>query len=509
MIRRALRGLRGRLLLALVATSAVTLAVAAAITLSPLQERLRNESASALRDATDDMRSEFSNALRETNDETNKAEGRDYAPGEVARRERRASALFEPAFELRERTGNARVLVADRGFTNRAGESPAFIFDTDVGSQTSALSLAYRALREGRSVQAFDDDELLYAVPLFAGGDTSGVVVVERSLTEVATTVRLVRNALFTAAAVGLAVAVGLGLALSSTLTRRLGQLRRAALRITEEGPEAPAPSDRGRDEVGDLARALARMQEELRRQESARRAFVSTASHELRTPLTMLQGTMELLDEDLRDGADLADAQEQVESARRELRRLSVLASELLDLSRLDAAVQLRSEPVELGEIARAVAAEFSLRAAERDVDLDVVPSAQPCWAKADPAACARVVRILIDNALRYAPPGKPIKVIATHDRGAAVVRVSDRGPGVPVEEREHIFERFHRGKATSVEIGFGLGLAIGRELAERMGGTLELVDSAHGACFALALPAASGSSHTPSPAPDSAAAA
>jgi signal transduction histidine kinase len=217
----------------------------------------------------------------------------------------------------------------------------------------------------------------------------------------------------------------------------------------------------------------------------------------------------MELLDEDLRDGADLADAQEQVESARRELRRLSVLASELLDLSRLDAAVQLRSEPVELGEIARAVAAEFSLRAAERNVDLEVVPSEEPCWAKADPAACARVVRILIDHALRYAPPGKPITIIATHDRGDAVVRVSDRGPGVPVEEREHIFERFHRGKATSVEIGFGLGLAIGRELAERMGGRLELVDSAHGACFALTLPAASGSSRTPSPAPDSAAAA
>ena len=124
-------------------------------------------------------------------------------------------------------------------------------------------------------------------------------------------------------------------------------------------------------------------MQEELRRQEAARRSFVSTASHELRTPLTMLQGTMELLDEDLRDGVDLEDAQEQVASARRELRRLSVLASELLDLSRLDADVQLRSEPVELGEIARAVAAEFALRAGERGIELEV-DSPGPCWAAA-----------------------------------------------------------------------------------------------------------------------------
>jgi signal transduction histidine kinase len=508
MIPRALRGLRGRLLIAFVLTSSVTLAVAAAITLSPLQERLRNESASTLQDATEDMRVEFNNEIQKT--AKLPAAGPEYALKAQERRERRASDLSTPAFDLRERTGGARVLVADLAFTDRTGLAPAFIYDTDVGSQASALALAIRALRENSSEVQFKDDELQFAMPLYdSDQQQAGVVVVQRSLTEVSTAVKLVRNALFTAAAIGLAVAIGLGLALSSTLTRRLGRLRRSALRITAEGPGAPAPTDRGRDEVGDLARALGRMQEELRRQEAARRAFVSTASHELRTPLTMLQGTMELLDEDLRDGADLADAQEQVESARRELRRLSVLASELLDLSRLDADVQLRSEPVEMGEIARAVAAEFGLRAAERDVELDViVPTERPCWARADPAACARVVRILIDNALRYAPRGRPVEIIASHDRGQVVVRVSDHGPGVPLEEREHIFERFHRGKATSAESGFGLGLAIGRELAERMSGTLTLVDSAHGACFALTLPA-SASSPSPSPAPDSAAAA
>ena len=301
---------------------------------------------------------------------------------------------------------------------------------------------------------------------------------------------------------------MALGLALSSTLTRRLGRLQRAALRITAEGPEAPAPSDRGRDEVGDLARALARMQEELRRQEAARRSFVSTASHELRTPLTMLQGTMELLDEDLRDGVDLADAQEQVASARRELRRLSALASELLDLSRLDAAVQMRSEPVELRELTRAVAAEFGLRAVERQVELEVDEPDEPCWARADPAACARVVRILLDNALRYAPPGEPIDVSSAQNGGRIVVEVADRGPGVPDDEREHIFERFHRGRAAG-RSGFGLGLAIGRELAERMSGTLR----AGGLRAAGALPADAAattpeSSRTPSPLPDSAAA-
>jgi signal transduction histidine kinase len=207
-----------------------------------------------------------------------------------------------------------------------------------------------------------------------------------------------------------------------------------------------------------------------------------------------MLQGTMELLEEDLRDGrVDIEDAQLQVTNARRELRRLSTLAGELLDLSRLDAAVQLRSEPVELGELARAVAAEFDLRARELDVELRMLPPADGCWGRGDPDAAARVVRILIDNALRYGPQGQVIAIATISGAGTAGVSVTDHGPGIPPEEREHVFERFHRGRAAGPESGFGLGLAIGRELAERMGGRLELADhDLPGACFVLTLPAA-----------------
>ena len=317
------------------------------------------------------------------------------------------------------------------------------------------------------------------------------MLVAQRRLTEVVAAADQVRNALIAGAGVGVLVAIALAIALSGTLLRRLARLRAAALRITAEGPDAPSPRDDGRDEVGDLARTLARMQEALRRQEVARRSFVSTASHELRTPLTMLQGTMELLEEDLRDGrVDIEDAQLQVTNARRELRRLSTLAGELLDLSRLDAAVQLRSEPVELGELARAVAAEFDLRAHELNVELRVLPPAEGCWGRGDPDAVARVVRILLDNALRYGPHGQVITVTTTCREGSAGVSVTDHGPGIPAEEREHVFERFHRGRAAGPESGFGLGLAIGRELAERMGGRLELADrEPPGACFVLTL--------------------
>ncbi|HEY7075050.1 MAG TPA: HAMP domain-containing sensor histidine kinase [Solirubrobacteraceae bacterium] len=479
--RLVLRGLRWRLLLALFLTAAVTLAVVAAITLSPLRHRLRQQSADNLRTAVVEA-----------------------APtlGEYVHVHDRVLKISGPATDLNEKT-DARVMITDTELTP--------FYDTETGPVNAQAILANgEAYRTQTTVTKFDGDDLTIATPLYTGGRETGVLVVQRRLSEVTTAVEQVRDALLAAAAVGLLVALVIGLALSSGLTRRLARLRAAALRITKEGPNAPTPPrDTRRDEVGDLARALARMQEELRRQEVARRSFVATASHELRTPLTMLQGTMELLEEDLRDGADIEDAQDQVVSARRELRRLSALAGELLDLSRLDAAVQLRSEPVELGEVARAVAAEFELRAVERGVRLETVHPPDPCWGRGDPDAIARVVRILIDNALRYGPPGEPVTVSAACTAKDACIAVADRGAGVPPEERERIFERFHRGRATGPEGGFGLGLAIGRELAERMGGSLQLGDSAPGARFVLTVPAASGSAPSPSRAPDSAAAA
>jgi signal transduction histidine kinase len=485
-------GLRGRLLIALVVTSAVTLAAAAAVVLGPLQQRLRDQSTDSLRAAVLAARPRFEQGL--------------------ARRSKvdREIALSSEAFELSDQTAG-RVLVTDVALTPSSDSEagPGFLADSESGPPPrQAYSSAIRSLTQQETVIDVEGDDLAIAVPLYRrGGDVVGAVVARRRLTEVRNAVKEVRNALLAAAGVGLLVAVALAAALASTLLRRLGRLRAAALRISAEGPDVSMPRDTGHDEVGDLARALARMQEELRRQEAARRAFVATASHELRTPLTMLQGTMELLAEDLEEERpDMTDAQRQVATARRELLRLSTLAEELLDLSRLDAAVALRSEAVELGELARAVAAEFGLRAGERDTAIEVVPPNGPCWGRGDPDAVARVVRILIDNALRYGD-GRDIRVTTGED---ATIEVADRGPGVPPEERDRIFERFYRGRARGSVGGFGLGLAIGRELAERMGGQLTLADRAGGGTrFRLSLPRSPGgdlSTEAPLPEPASA---
>jgi signal transduction histidine kinase len=464
-----LLGLRPRLLAALLLTSAVTLAVAALALLSPLEQRLREDGEATVKAALGASRPEFAEIAV------------DPSTGQL-----RAGELRRAINALRRRS-DATVAVLDS--------------QLDVVSPTPSASenvpdyygQARRALRIRKPVHTLIGDELVVAEPLEISRQRY-VIALTKRLDYVASAVQAVRKAFFEAAAAGLLIALLLGVWLTTTLLRRLERLRDATRELERRGPEARSlPDDRSPDEVGELTRAFARMQSQLRNQEASRRAFVATASHELRTPLASLDGMLELLEDDLDPvQLDLKDARERTASAREQAHTLSQLASDLLDLSRLDAEVGLRSEPLELGELCRAVAAELELNAARREVALIVARPPEPCWAQADPGAVARIVRILLDNALRVAPPRSSIEVESSTDGPSVGLTVCDSGPGVAPAERELIFERFQRGSATGGRSGFGLGLAIGRELAVRMGGVLELLDHGEGGCFQLRLPAA-----------------
>jgi signal transduction histidine kinase len=460
---------------ALLLSSAVTLAVAALALLSPLEQRLRSDGERAVFTAI------------------------------AASRPQLAEIAFDPATQrpdknelaatvalLRHRSG-AQVTVLDRRLDTIY--SPANQ-DLDVPSY---FGQARRALSTERGVHTLVGNELVAAEPMRIGenGPTYAVVLVRR-LQYVSSAVHVVRSAFIEAAAVGFGIALLMGIALTTTLLRRLERLREAARDLEERGLDAPIHLEERRDEIGDLTRAFASMQERLRRQEQARHAFVATASHELRTPLASLDGTLELLEDDLDPKRlDIDDARQRAARAREQSRRLSSLATDLLDLSRLDAQVHLRAEPVELGELCRAVAAEFERRASERGVRVEMPRVPPACWAQGDPGAIARIVRILLDNAIGVAPKGSGVRVRVMMSQSLAQITVSDDGPGVPDDERERIFERFQRGSTSGGRSGFGLGLAIGRELAIRMDGSLLLLDDAcdadaAGACFALSLPAA-----------------
>ncbi len=468
-------GLRPRLLAALVLTSAVTLAVAALALLGPLEQRLRSSNEQSTLTAVANARPRFA-ALH-----------LDRATGLPP-----LTALRAEVVALR-RTTASEVAVLDARLQ---------VIDQPPGADVDApldYAAARQALVTDQANHSLVGDVLLDVLPVRIGGRLFAVEV-RRSL-EVDSAVDTVQRAFLEAAAAGLVVALLLGIGLSSRLLRRLERLRDATLDLQRGALAAGDPVDRGRDEIGDLARAFAMMQRQLHRQEAARRSFVATASHELRTPLASLDGMLELLEDDLNaDHLDLDDARQRTARAKEQTRRLSQLAADLLDLSRLDADLELRAEPLELREICRAVAAEFELRAAEAHVEIEASPPPEPCWVVADPGAVARVVRILIDNALRVSPPGSTIRVETSCEVTWATAAVCDEGPGVLETERELIFERFQRGSSSIGRTGFGLGLAIGRELADRMGGSLTLAlprDGDRGARFSLRLPVAVGSAH------------
>ena len=497
-------GLRGRIIGVVLVTVAAALAVAAITLLSRLETSIRNAEGRTLRT---ELR--HSNVLKPFE---HASTGRlIYINPFCVRHPKECTAAENALTEQGEAVQNQLTKAAGR-LSFRLGASVVLLgFPSVAQPPGQPLVSSAVELHDSYSdvARAFSTGQSQYSFGTLAGTEyaraalpfstkSNGVrerwaLAVRKPLNEVSAAVSAVRTALLTAALVAAALTILLAIPFAVTVVRRLRLLRQAALRVAREGPTVDIPLDRARDEVGDLARTFVLMQQQLRRQEEARRAFVATASHELRTPVASLDGLLELLDEDLQSGQpDLDDARSLLERARGQSRRLGRLAADLLDLSRIDAQTELRSEPVELGELSRAVLAEFELGVSRRGVITTLDDQAGSVWALGDPGSVARILRILLDNAIRLTPDRGEIR-IELRNGDHAMLSVCDRGPGVPVEERELIFERFMRGREAGGRAGFGLGLAIGRELARRMGGDLFLEEQdGPGARFTLRLPAA-----------------
>jgi signal transduction histidine kinase len=216
-----------------------------------------------------------------------------------------------------------------------------------------------------------------------------------------------------------------------------------------------------------------------------ARREFVANASHELRTPLFSLGGFLELMEDEV---LDEATRKEFMETMSEQVRRLTKLADDLLDLSRLDAGrLRVSPEPIDLSELASAVVDEFTAVARSGGHPLEVDrDGAVP--AVGDGERVIQIARILVENALLHTPKGTTVRVRARQEDGRALLEVEDEGPGIPAEHAPHLFERFYRVDGTKAS-GSGLGLAIAKELAEVMGGTIDVESDEGRTTFTLTL--------------------
>ncbi len=375
-----------------------------------------------------------------------------------------------------------------------AGPTPRFVLGDSGFERTAALpdypaaATAAASGRVGSAVEQVGGQRTgEVAVPLLVRGSARWVAVLSTPLGDVDDDVALIRRQILIAGAIALAAALAAGWLVARAHAKRLGRLDAAAQKLAEGDFSTPIP-DEGTDEVGQLAATFDEMRQRLARLDQARKEFIANASHELRTPIFSLGGFVELLDEEEPDPAVRAEF---VRTMRQQVARLTKLTADLLDLSKLDAdALQVNTEQVDLGRVARRVTEEFG-PAAERHGSPIVVDGRHSAVAVADADRVAQIMRILVDNALTHTPEGTSISIEAQPRDGAANLVVRDDGPGIDPLARARVFDRFYTGDSVS---GSGLGLAIARELAVRMDGELSLASHRGHTEFALRLPAPVG---------------
>lgn len=285
---------------------------------------------------------------------------------------------------------------------------------------------------------------------------------------------------------------------LSLRLTRPLADIGLAAREVGQANLHARIPEVSQDAEMRDVTEVLNEMLERLEtaftQQQAlviAQQRFAADASHELRSPLSNLYGTVEVA---LRRPRTPEDYRETLSVALAEIQRLSRLVEDLLTLSRADAGqFPLNRQPHDLGDIARASAQAYSVRAEQNGVALQIsTPDPTPVYGDMD--RLRQVIDNLLDNALKVAPSGSVIEITARRQGQECRLEVRDYGPGIPPDDAARIFDRFYRTdlSRTRASGGAGLGLAIAQAITQAHGGAIT-VESTMGAgtAFYVSLPA------------------
>ncbi len=282
------------------------------------------------------------------------------------------------------------------------------------------------------------------------------------------------RLQILSAIAAVLAVAGLLGFALAVLISRPLQHIARAANAVAHGDLQQRVPEERLIYEVGALARSFNQMTTSLHRSNQLKSQFTADVSHELRTPLTIIRGAAETL----QDGAvdDLTARDGFLSTITQEVDRLAHMVNDLLLLTRADnAALQLNRVPLDLVTLAQTRVARLSNLADKRRVILTVSGVAS-ALVSGDEHRLTQVFDNLIDNALRYTPPGGQVDIALRSDVAQVICEIRDTGHGIPAKHLPHIFDRFYRAEPSRQRAsgGAGLGLAIVQSIIDAHGGQI-----------------------------------
>ncbi|WP_419917067.1 ATP-binding protein [Candidatus Poriferisodalis sp.] len=319
-----------------------------------------------------------------------------------------------------------------------------------------------------------------------------GALMVASPLDEVDANVAGLRNALAVVAAIGVAGAGLLGFLVAGRAIRPVRRLTDAARNVAQtQDLDQPIELERD-DELGELARSFNAMLEALALSRAQQRRLVTDAGHELRTPLTSIRTNIELLaraeqvaaqpaaatasDAPVGDAVVALDSNERrqmLDDVQFELDQLTELVNELVELA-TDQRSQGEPERVDLAELAASV-----MDRHRRRTETDFVTAFESCEVVVNAALVERAIGNLVDNAVKWSPPGEPIEIsVAAVDREAHV-RVRDHGPGIPTALRETVFERFYRTPEARAQPGSGLGLSIVDYVARSHNGSASVIDT------------------------------
>ena len=326
-------------------------------------------------------------------------------------------------------------------------------------------------------------------------GINGASLLTTRNAVDITQAVRNARSNLMTIILLALVVSTILSLYLANTIIEPLRRLVRATSLVRlgrEREVEVPRMDERA-DEIGLLARAVSDMTATLRHRIDAVEAFAADVAHEIKNPLASLRSATESLPkvEDAELRAQL------VTIAAHDVRRIDRLVSEISEASRIDAELSRATfEPVELGQLFANVVARKMERSENRGCAITIDLNTSNDLVMGVPLRLERIAENLVDNAVSFSPEGGRIVMTIARANGRVSATVCDEGPGIPEAEREKVFRRFHSHRPEGEEYGnhSGLGLAIGRAIAEAHGGSLTVAGTSNplsGACLVLELPA------------------
>ena len=279
------------------------------------------------------------------------------------------------------------------------------------------------------------------------------------------------------------------GIVVAWRATRPLRAVSETARRIIELGDlSARVPGPEGSGELAVLVRQLNTLLDKNATHVRVLRETLDNLAHDLRTPLTRLRGTAELA---LLDNSDPAEARAALADSVDESDRVLHLLEALLDISAAEAgALKLNRDRIDLRTLGDRAADLYREVAEEKKITV-TLDQPEAVELDADAIRLGQAINNLIDNALKYTPEGGRVTLALRAEPRAALVTVTDNGPGVPVAERDAIFRRLYRGDASRSQRGLGLGLSMVKAIVEAHGGTVDVNDApGGGACFTVRLP-------------------